>query len=204
MTPVPKFCLSLRDADVMLVDQWRQGLVKGGDFIVKPAEVVVDGERHYTHPMTCNWSLKMHARIQQNPDVMALAASCGVSSADLLAFSVFSDKTNVGNLSAYPLQIVPMHASARDIQAAFAGGNGICAYIPVAEKPAGEDAEGHTEHVNELLARCLHKVCVRCTILHWFICSCHTCKIGTHHSNTCAVMRFDLWRGRLMEDSVEL
>lgn len=133
-------------------------MCKGGEFIQTPAIKEVNGHRHYSHPMDCNWAVKMQQLIQTEETIKAHARACDLDMSHLLAFSLFSDKTNVGTLSAYPVQIAPMHGSLKDIHAIFAGGHGICAYIPVAEKPAGKEDAEHTEQMNALLARCLNLV----------------------------------------------
>lgn len=146
----------------LLISLWRQALCKGAEFILTPAVLEVNGERRYSHPMTCNWGVRMQQLIQTVEAIKEHALASELDISHLLAFSLFSDKTNVGNLSAYPVQIAQMHSSLKDIHAIFAGGHGICAYIPVAEKPAGKEDAEHTEQMNMLLARCLNKVSTIC------------------------------------------
>lgn len=142
----------------MILELWKQLFCSGADFILTPAELVVDGERRYTHPLTSDWAIRMQQLIQTEPAIRAHAAQAGIAMSHLLAFSLFSDKTNVGTLSAYPMQAVAVHGALKALNALWSGGRGVVAYIPVASRPSGADENEKTERRNELLARCLNKV----------------------------------------------
>lgn len=131
---------------------------KGGSFIQIPAAVEVDGERRYGHPLTCDWAIHVLALMNKSKALQATAATAALTQSTLLAYSVFSDKTNIGvNLNAYPVSISQEHSDAHDTHTAFASGEGIIAYIPIEIKPPVASKQ-HTERVCEMHAACFKEV----------------------------------------------
>lgn len=149
---------SFRDPLQVLVKQYIAAHQKGGAFIQVPAAVVVDGERRYGHPLTCDWAIGVQQLMNMDVAMKAKAASAGLTESTLLAYTLFSDKTNIGvNLNAYPVMIGESHSDAHDIHAAFASGQGIIAYIPIEIK--NEDApKQQTARVSEMHAECFREV----------------------------------------------
>lgn len=153
------FHLPCRDPLDLLISQYKAALAKGGAFIQRPVPVSKDGVRIYGHPLTCDWAIAMDEIIREDPTVVGRAAAERCEDIFLLAFSMFSDKTSLGNnLSAYPVQVCQMHSSAKDIHATFSTGAGVTAYIPSGHKPADYLPQKHTEEMSALLASCLNEV----------------------------------------------
>lgn len=159
MSPPTPYFLTCRDPLQVLVKQYIAAHNKGGEFIKVPAAVVVDGERRYGHPLTCDWALGVRELINADPTIMGRAAAAGLTESHLLGFSVFSDKTTIGNnLHAYPVIISEAHSGAKDIHRTFSSGEGVIAYFPIPQKPANSTSQEHTERVCELNAACMREV----------------------------------------------
>lgn len=163
--PIIHYC---RDPLEHIAQQWIAARTKGEDFMQDPAIVLSsDGERQYGHPLSADWALTMHKEVNSNPKVKAHAAAGGCAQSHLLLYTMFSDKTSVGNnLSVYPVQISMMNCSAKAIHDTFAGGHGVVAYIPTGHKSLNATSEQHTEETCKLTATCFREVRGVWNVLH--------------------------------------
>lgn len=97
----------------------------------------------------------------QDEDLASRRQAIGIAANDccLLPFGMYSDKTLCGNrMSAYIVQAVCACGDAEYIRQQLAQGHGVCAYIPILERPTGDDkVSDHkwTEMQAAFTARCL-------------------------------------------------